>query len=209
MYVELLDKLRCPHAHEDNPLVATTAVTHERYIIEGTLGCSVCLAEYRVHKGLMDMEGDFQVPALTPDAFSEQKTTRSAALLGLDERGGLYLVDMTGRFSIPSYIGLSPDSRFVAMSVMNRQEHAVMSICGRPDALPFAAGCMRGIAFDFDVSPSLMRSAVKTLAPGGRLVAQADADVPQGVELLARDDDAWVAERVATPVLNVIRRSRP
>jgi len=207
MFVELLDRLRCPHVHEDNPLVATTAVTHERYIIEGTLGCSVCLAEYRVHKGLMDMEGNFPVPALAPDTFSEEKTIRSAALLGLDERGGLYLVDLLGRYSIPSYIAMSPDSQFVAMSVVDRQEHAMMSICGRPDALPFAAGCMRGIAFDLDVSDSLMQSAVKTLAPGGRLVAPADTSVPRGVELLARDRDAWVAERVATPVLTVIRRA--
>ena len=29
MYVQLLDKLRCPHDHEDNPLVATTAVTFD------------------------------------------------------------------------------------------------------------------------------------------------------------------------------------
>jgi hypothetical protein len=208
MFVELLDKLRCPHPHEENPLVATTAVTFERYIVEGTLGCSVCLAEYRVHKGLMDMEGDFQVPAVTPETFSEEESTRRAALLGLDDRGGLYLVDLLGRYSIPSHLALSPDSQFVAMSVMDRQEHAVMSICGRPEVLPFAAGCMRGIAFDVDVKQSMLTSAVKALAPGGRLVAPPEIDVPEGVELLARDDRAWVAQRVATPVLNVIRRSK-
>jgi hypothetical protein len=208
MFVELLDKLRCPHAHEENPLVATTAVTFERYIVEGTLGCSVCLAEYRVHKGLMDMEGDFPVPAVTPETFSEEEATRRAALLGLDDRGGLYLVDLMGRYSIPSHLVLSPDSQFVVMSVMDRQEDAVMSICGRPDVLPFATGCMRGIAFDVDVKESMLKSAVKALAPGGRLVAPRDTDVPAGVELLARDDRAWVAQRVATPVLNVIRRSK-
>lgn len=208
MFVELLDKLRCPHAHEENPLVATTAVTFERYIIEGTLGCSVCLAEYRVHRGLTDMEGDFPVPALTPEALSEEESTRRAALLGLDDRGGLYLVDLMGRFSIPAHLAMSPDSQFVAMSVLDRQEHAVMSICGRPPVLPFASGCMRGIAFDMPVSNSQLVSAVKILAPGGRLVAPAETALPSGVELLARDDRAWVAERVATPVLNVLRRSK-
>jgi hypothetical protein len=208
MFVELLDRLRCPHAHEDNPLVATTAATFERYIVEGTLGCSVCLAEYRVHKGLMDMEGDFPVPALTPEMLSEEEATRRAALLGLDERGGLYLVDLIGRYCIPSHVGLSPDSKFVALSVLSRQEHAVMSICGRPEALPFAVGSMRGIAFDLDVGPSLLISAVKTLAPGGRLVAPSTTGVPPGVELLARDERAWVAERAASPVLNLIKRAR-
>jgi hypothetical protein len=208
MFVELLDKLRCPHPHDDNPLVATTAVTHERYIVEGTLGCSICEAEYRVHKGVMDMEGDFPVMTPAADALSEENTIRAAALLGLDERGGLYLVDVMGRYSIPSYIEMSPESQFVAMSVMDRQAQAVMSICGRPNILPFAAGCMRGIAFDWEVSDSLLQSAVKTLAPGGRLVAQTGTVVPRGVEILARDERSWVAERVATPVLNVLRRAK-
>jgi hypothetical protein len=83
-----------------------------------------------------------------------------------------------------------------------------MSICGRPNILPFAAGCMRGIAFDWEVSDSLLQSAVKTLAPGGRLVAQTGTAVPRGVEILARDERSWVAERVATPVLNVLRRAK-
>ncbi len=207
MFVELLDRLRCPHTHEDNPLVATTTATEARYIIEGTLGCSVCLAEYRVHRGLMEMEGGFPVLAVTEDFFSGENTVRAAALLGLDERGGLYLVDLIGRYSVSSYLEMSPDSKFVALSVGDRVKDASMSIRGRPDVLPFAAGSMRGIAFDWEVSPSLMRSAVKTLAPGGRLVAAADTDVPQGVQLLARDNHAWVAERVATPVLNEIRRA--
>jgi hypothetical protein len=147
---------------------------------------------------------------MTPaaDALSQENTIRAAALLGLDERGGLYLVDVMGRYSIPSYIEMSPESQFVAMSVMDRQAQAVMSICGRPNILPFAAGCMRGIAFDWDVSDSLLQSAVKTLAPGGRLVAQSGTVVPRGVEILARDERSWVAERVATPVLNVLRRAK-
>lgn len=208
MFVELLDKLRCPQPHEDNALVATTAVTHERYIIEGTLGCSVCHAEFRVHRGVMEMDGDSPVPALAPDALSAERATRHAALLGLDERGGLYLVDLIGRHFVESHLALSPVSQFVALSVMDRQPGAAMSIRGRPEVLPFAAGCMRGIAFDFGVSPSLISSAVKVLAAGGRLVAPADARVPEGVEVLARDDAEWVAERVATPVLNEIRRAR-
>lgn len=207
MFVELLDRIRCPHEHEDSPLVMTASVTDARYIIEGTLGCPVCHAEYRVHEGLMEMEGHFPNFMLTMDAFSHEKTVRAAALLGLDERGGLYLVDVMGQYSVGSYLVMSPDSKFVAMSVMSRVQNAVMSIRGRPDALPFAAGSMRGIALDWEVSPSLMRSAVKALAPGGRLVAGADTDVPNGVELLARDDHEWVAERVATPVLNEIRRA--
>jgi hypothetical protein len=209
MFVELLDKLRCPHVHDDNALVTTTAVTHARYVIEGTLGCSICLAEYRVHRGAMEMPGDFPVPMLRPGTFSEENTIRRAAQLGLDERGGLYLVDGIGRYFIREFLEISPDSKFIALSVMDRVDDAVMTIRGRPDVLPLAAGCLRGAAFDFDASPALLRSAVKALAPGGRLVTDAGLKVPDGIEQLARDQDQWVGERIATPVLNEIRRATP
>ncbi len=209
MFVELLDKLRCPHLHDDNPLVTTTAVTHARYVIEGTLGCSICLAEFRVHQGALEMAGGFPVPTLVPETFSEENTIRRAAQLGLDERGGLYLVDGVGQYFIKSFLEMSPDSQFIALSVTGRIDDAVMSIRGRPDVLPLAKGSLRGAAFDFEVSAELMRSAVQALAPGGRLVTDAGLKVPDGIELLARDRDQWVGERIATPVLNELRRATP
>src|SRR5271155_5535962 len=120
MFVELLDRLRCPHLHEDTPLVATTAVTEHRYIIEGTLGCSVCLAEYRVHKGLMEMEGGFPVPMILPETLSDERRTRLGALLGLDERGGLYVVDTIGSYFAEDFTKVSPDSKLIALSVLER-----------------------------------------------------------------------------------------
>jgi uncharacterized protein YbaR (Trm112 family) len=207
MFVELLDKLRCPNAHEDSPLVANTASTVARYIMEGTLGCPVCSAEFRVHQGLLEMEGDFPVPMLLPETLSDESELRRAAQLGLDERGGLYLVDGIGSNFVPSFAGRSPDSRFIALSVMNRSKASAMSIRGRPDALPFAKGCLRGIAFDFETTPALLASAVQMLSPGGRLVAGADARVPDGIEILARDGEQWVGERAAVPVLSAIRRA--
>jgi len=209
MFVELLEKLRCPHEHEENALVTTTAVTHARYVIEGTLGCSVCLAEFRVHQGMLEMPGSFPVPMLRPETFSPEQTIRRAAQLGLDERGGLYLVDGIGRYFTKSFHEISPNSQFIALSVMDRVDDAVMSIRGRPNVLPFAKGSLRGVAFDFEVSAALMRSAVEALAPGGRLVTDAGLKVPDGIELIARDRDQWVGERIATPVLNEIRRAKP
>ena len=39
MFVELVDLLRCPHAHEDSWLVAAADETADRHIVHGSLGC--------------------------------------------------------------------------------------------------------------------------------------------------------------------------
>jgi hypothetical protein len=56
-------------------------------------------------------------------------------------------------------------------------------------------------------TPALLRSAAQVLSAGGRLVAPADAIVPDGIRMLARDDEQWVGEREAVPVLSAIRRA--
>jgi hypothetical protein len=206
MFVELLDKLRCPNAHEDSPLIAAASRTVDRRIMEGTLGCPVCHAEFIVHNGAVEIGGGAPVPSLTPGAPSHERVIRLAALLGLDERGGLYVLDFTSSLFIASFAGLSPSAHFVALTGSDESEGAGIVIRGRGPVLPLAKGCARGIALDM-ASPALLRSAVQVLAPGGRLVAPADAPIPDGITELARDDEQWVGEREAVPVLSALRRA--
>lgn len=206
MFVELLDRLRCPNRHEDMPLVATASRTVDRHIVEGTLGCPACGAEYRVHRGAVEFGGETREPASIEGASLNERSLRLGALLGLDDRGGLYVVDFAGARLIPWLAELSPLSQFIAFSGDESIEGAGVVIRGRGDVLPLAKACARGIALD-DPTPALLRSAVDTLAPGGRLVAPTGATVPAGIELLARDDEQWVGEREAVPVLSVIRRA--
>jgi uncharacterized protein YbaR (Trm112 family) len=206
MFVELLDKLRCPNRHEDMPLVATASRTVDRHIVEGTLGCPACGAEYRVHRGAVEFGGETREPAIIENESLNERTLRLGALLGLDDRGGLYVVDFAGARLIPWLAELSPLSRFIAIAGDDAIEGAGIVIRGRSEVLPLARACARGIAVD-DPAPALLRSAVDALAPGGRLVAPAAAAVPAGIVLLARDDEQWVGEREAVPVLSVIRRA--
>ena len=81
-----------------------------------------------------------------------------------------------------------------------------MVIRGLGDVLPFAHGSARGIVLG-DASAALLQSAVDVLVPGGRLVAPAGAAVPDGITVLARDDEQWVGERDAVPVLSALRRA--
>jgi uncharacterized protein YbaR (Trm112 family) len=206
MFVELLDKLRCPNRHEDMPLVATASRTVDRHILEGTLGCAVCGAEYRVHGGTVEFGGEIREPAVIDDAVANERTLRLGALLGLDDRGGLYVIDFAGVRLIRWLSELSPLSRFIAFAGDEAIEGVGVAIRGRGDVLPLAKACARGIALD-DPTPAQLRSAVDALVPGGRLVAPARAAVPAGIEVLARDAEQWVGERMAVPVLSVIRRA--
>lgn len=206
MFVELLEKLRCPNEHEPSPLIATASLTKNRHIIEGTLGCPVCRAEFEVHEGALDLGGPCIVPTLTSDALSDEKMLRLGALLGLDERGGLYVLDFISSYFAAGLLEFSPHSQFVALTCGPEMEGASAVIIGHGDGIPLATGCARGIALD-STNPKLLRSAVQVLAPGGRLVAPMNARVPDGIEEIARDASQWVGEREAVPVLSEIRRA--
>ncbi|MFI5246144.1 MAG: hypothetical protein ACHQQR_13005 [Gemmatimonadales bacterium] len=205
MFVELLDKLRCPNRHEDMPLVATASRTVDRHIVEGTLGCPVCGAEFCVRRGAVEFGGEIREPAGIPESITNERTLRLGALLGLDDRGGLYVIDFSGARMIPWLAELSPLAQFITFSGDDAIEGAGVVIRGRGAVLPVARACARGVALD-DPAPALLASAVDALVPGGRLVAPADAIVPAGIMVLARDDEQWVGEREAVPVLSVLRR---
>jgi uncharacterized protein YbaR (Trm112 family) len=207
MFVELLEKLRCPLSHADSPLVATSSHTVDRHIISGTLGCPICHAEYPIENGAVDFGGSMPRPALSPDALTEDKALRAGALLGLDERGGLYVLDVIGSHFIQSLLEMSPNSQFIALTANAQMEGAGIVIRSIGDALPLAKGCARGIALD-RATPGLLNSAVQVLASGGRLVAPAAAPVPDGISVLASDSEQWVGEREAMPALSSIGRVR-
>jgi hypothetical protein len=79
------------------------------------------------------------------------------------------------------------------------------------DRLPFGPAALRGVALeDGATSPALLSSAASSLRSRGRLLAPSDAAVPDGMQVLARDERVWVAERtvVASPpiALRSVRR---
>jgi uncharacterized protein YbaR (Trm112 family) len=88
MFIELVDALRCPTAHEESWLVAAAARMSFRHIVEGTLGCPVCHAQYPIHRGVVDFR---RAPhaALPPDAAPDgEQAMRLAALLDLTDATG-------------------------------------------------------------------------------------------------------------------------
>ncbi|HKG91357.1 MAG TPA: hypothetical protein VKA84_05685, partial [Gemmatimonadaceae bacterium] len=96
MFIELVDHLRCVRPHEEIWLVAAARRMDGRHIIEGTLGCPVCRAEYPIREGAADFRsrdgGAADAGAQAAAVPDETEVMRAGALLGLVEGGGVALL---------------------------------------------------------------------------------------------------------------------
>ena len=88
MFIELVDALRCPVPHEESWLVAAAVRMEARHIVEGTLGCPVCSAEYPIRDGVVDFRRDGGVIAAAHVASHAELAMRLAALLNLADAQG-------------------------------------------------------------------------------------------------------------------------
>jgi len=201
VFIELVDVLRCPNPHEETWLVLAAEQMNERDAIEGTLGCPICHAEYRIVGGVAHFDrGAHRQPR--SESHDENEAIRLAALLDLtDARGYAILVGDTG-IHAP---GLR-DHTDVQLLLVNPPPGIAMGggLSGLTSApassLPLAAASARGIALDAAATPQQLDAALGVVSAGGRIVAPIALPVPRGVTELARDDRHWVAERSSAPI---------
>ena len=196
MFIELIDTLRCPLPHEHSAnswLVAAAAETVDRHIVRGTLGCPVCHAEFDIRHG--DVWFGAEEPVTAFVIPSDDDVTRLAALLAVDDRGGLYLLDGAWGAMAAAVSGYSRAAHFMLLSPPLGCE-AEGTLRGAGDLVPLAAGAVRGIALDRQ-SAVLAESATRALAANGRLIAPAATPVPSSITVLARDEQHWVGEQNA------------
>ncbi|MDQ8154264.1 MAG: hypothetical protein P3B98_06330 [Gemmatimonadota bacterium] len=204
MLVDLIDRLRCPKPHGDTWLVAAASRTEHRHLVDATLGCHICGAEYTLRAGELWF-GD--ATEETPMPVSEGETLRTAALLGAVERG-LYLLD-GGWASLAASLGelLDVDLLLADPPAIARGAAAGRGILrGVGDRWPLASASLHGLALSRATEPRL-DDAVRVLRAGGRLIAPASAPVPAGIRELTRDGRHWVAEKAA-PLVTLARGSR-
>jgi hypothetical protein len=216
MFIELVDSLRCLEPHDETWLVAAASRMEGRHLIEGVLGCPVCRREYAVRDGT----GWFSTRQ--PDAADQGLTTlvtdsdpahltRTAALLDLSQPGGIVVLGGSWAAHADAVAELGVAHVVVLNTRASESSVQEVSSIVVDDRLPFGSTALRGVAVDRgQASPGLLSSAASSLRSRGRLVAPSDAAVPGGVEVLARDDRVWVAERtvVASPpvTLRSVRR---
>jgi uncharacterized protein YbaR (Trm112 family) len=208
MFIELVDALRCPVPHEESWLVASATRMEFRHIVEGTLGCPVCRAEYPVTRGVVDFRRAPQQP-LPPDAPpDEAEATRLAAFLDLSDRSGFAV--LLGAWSVhaPLLRALVETPLVVIDPPEGTEGEPGISVVRCDGELPLASGAARGMAIDAG-PPSRVASAVRATRASGRIVLPAGVALPAGVRELARDATVAIAEREAAtspPVTLHVRR---
>jgi uncharacterized protein YbaR (Trm112 family) len=200
MFVEIVDALRCPRDHEESWLVLAAQHTEDRHVLEGTLGCPVCRAEYPIHRGI----ADFTDPATTTHAPSGAQHTlppadHLAAMLSLGDALGFAVLtgawgtradELVQTIDAPPLLLVDPPAG-VAMG-------RGLSGLRAGTKLPLATGAARAVATDA-TDPARVAEAARVARVGGRIVAPAESQVPEGVRELVRDDTLWVGERQPLP----------
>ncbi len=196
MFIDLLDRLRCPNPHEETWLVAAATRTESRRLLDATLGCPVCGAEFEVRHGIVEFGEATHVTAMR---VSDDEAMRAAALLQVRERG-LYLLDGGWGSLAASLLGLvSAEFVLIDPPAGVAPSDGINVLVGTGEGWPLADASLQGLAVERG-SPVRLEGAVRLLAPHGRFVAPVAAAVPAGLAELARDDRHWVAERVPAVV---------
>jgi uncharacterized protein YbaR (Trm112 family) len=197
MFIELIDILRCPNAHEESWLVLVSRRMVGRDVFDGVLGCPVCQAEYSIVEGVVRFSPEPQVAAGV-EPSSEEDALRLAALLDLASAGGYAVIPGALGRAAPYLRALSD----VPLLLVNPPPDTAMGngISGlRLDrdwtALPLAPSSARAIAFGDATTGNQLLAGLSVVRPGGRVLAPIALALPDAVAELARDDRQWVAER--------------
>ncbi len=190
MFLPLIDRLRCLNGHEDTWLVASIGRVVERDVLEGTLGCPICSAEYRIRDGIVWFA---ESPAARDQTPSSSDALRLAAALDLTDQRMTAILH--GSWGVHASIlrGLSPVQLLLVNPPPSVTSGDGISIVRAPVA-PVAPGWADAAAMDREATVSMAESLRAGLRGGGRLLAPVETDVPPGFAELARDGEVWVAQ---------------
>jgi hypothetical protein len=190
VFVPLVDLLRCTRPHTDTWLVASIDRAHGRYIVDGTLGCPTCLAEYPIRSGIAFFSAPRPRAAhMRPD---EASAVRVAAALDLTDARMTAVLHGSWGVHAQFILGVSPSQ----LLLLNPPDEVVVGdgLSGVvSDVAPLAPGSVSAAAIDTPITPTLLDSLRRSLRPGGRLLGPAVLAIPDGFTELARDADVWVA----------------
>jgi uncharacterized protein YbaR (Trm112 family) len=209
MHIEVIDHIRCPRPHEFTWLVAQTAQIRERDVTSGVLGCPSCRARYPIDDGVLDLRTE-PLPMVLGEAPVQgaKENTRLAAILGLGERTGV--VVLTGEYvtSAPYLATLLQGGHVLVVNAeYEMASGGGVSLVRTDGEVPLRDGVAMAVALDAAHAGEGAESAARALSGGGRLLAPLGTPLPGGVRELARDESAWVAERLPDPVVVPLHRA--
>ena len=197
MFIELIDVLRCPNAHEESWLVLASGRIDGRDVMEGVLGCPVCAAEFPIAGGVARFAPASQSDTVAGPS-SEEEALRLAALLDLATPRGYAIIAGALGNCAPSLRAVTD----VQLLLVNPSPEIEMGnglsglmIGSGWTTLPLAPSSARAIALDDVATPVQLRAGLLVVRPSGRVLAPIELALPDGVSELARDDRQWLAER--------------
>ena len=208
MFIPLVDSLRCPRPHAETWLVASIDRAEERDILEGTLGCPNCLAEYAIRDGVVYFNAAaVRAPFRAPD---EMRATRLAAALDLTEPRMTAVLH--GEWGAEALLvrAMSP-----AQLILINPPDGVVSGDGisivMSDSAPLAQSSVHAVAVDTLASDAMIASLDAALAGGRRMLGPVALPIPPGYGQIARDAEVWVARldakvTVSTPIMPTRRQ---
>ena len=209
MFIELVDALRCPRAHEESWLVASATRMEARHLVSGTLGCPVCLTEYPIEDGVVDFRADRTTGTARRDPGAAADAMRLAAMLDLADATGFAVLLGAWGAAAPELAALVETPLILVDPPTGSVGAPGISVLRCDGEIPLASAAARAIAIDA-AGASQSASAVRVTRAKGRVLAPVHVPVPQGVRELARDPQLWVGEReaIASPIVTLhVRRA--
>ena len=206
----MIDLLRCINAHEDTWLVASFREVTNRMVIEGTLGCPVCSAQYEITKGVVDFtRGESSSECETRRAASghrrEEMATRAGAYLDATQPGTTIVLGGLWAYGADELAEMA-DVRVIALDapdvVKESERVGLVRIAG---SIPLATNSVHGTAIDAWFKTDVAEEAVRVTRSAGRIVSPTSFAEPSNSVVLAHDEQYRVSEK--TPEIIALRRS--
>jgi hypothetical protein len=212
VFIELIDLLRCINAHEDTWLVASFQTVSNRFVLEASLGCPACSAQYPIHEGIADFSAGFAVASCEAERAvashnREEHATRAGAYLEATEPGATIALGGVWAYAAQELSAMA-EVRVLALNApAGVEESPGVGLLRVGSEIPVAAGSLLGVALDAWFPAKIVDSAVKAVRPGGRIVGPVTIPAPAELSVLAHDDSYWVAQK-APDIVTISRGSR-
>jgi hypothetical protein len=212
VFIELIDQLRCINEHADTWLVASFETVSNRFVLEASLGCPSCSAQYPIHEGIADFRAVGDLPSGEAERAAashnrEEHATRAGAYLEATEPGATIVLGGVWANAAEELSQIA-EVRVLALNAPAevKESHSV-GLLRVGSEIPVAPGSVLGVALDAWFPVALLASAVKAVRPGGRIVGPVSIPAPPELTVLAHDDNYWVALK-APEVVKLSRASR-
>ena len=210
MHIEMIDLLRCVNAHEDTWLVASFREISNRMVIEGTLGCPVCSAEYEIRNGVADFARGESIADAESERSSvshrrEELATRAGAYLDATQPGTTIVLGGLWAFAAQDLADMA-DLRVIALNPPTGvKESERVGLVRVASAIPLANASVHGVALDAWFDGKAIEEAARVTKLGGRIVGSTTLTSPANSVVLAHDEHYWVAEN--PPEMISLKRS--